>query len=80
MTKLLTKNRFNIGDTAYAYNVGMQFPLIRELTIVGIVENEDGMYYTNDMSLWIKDEFLFDDKDKAYKSLIIQAEKEMDEE
>ena len=70
-------SRFTLGDKVYCYNVGMQSPLVVEVTIKGLVNNDDGIYYTADKSLWIKEEFLFKNRKDAYKSLISQAESEM---
>jgi hypothetical protein len=57
--------------------VGMQTHLILEISINGIVKNEDGLYYTCDKNLWYKEENLFKSRKEAYNHLIKQAESEM---
>lgn len=70
-------SKFVIGEKIYFYNIGMQHPLIVEMVVKGVVNNDDGLYYTADKSMWIKEEFLFKSRKDAYKHLIEQAEAEM---
>lgn len=77
MTEQSTK--FNIGDIAYCYNIGMQFPLIREIVIKGVVKNDDGVHYTSDIQSWIKEEYVYCNKKIAYENLIVQANNECEQ-
>jgi hypothetical protein len=71
------KNKFNIDDKAYVYNVSMQSPLVMEFLIVGIISNDEGLFYTHDRQQWVKEEYLYRTRKEAYKSLIAQAENEL---
>lgn len=69
-------SKFTMGEKFYCFNIGMQFPLISEHIVNGII-NDDGLKYTSDKSMWFKEEYLFKSKKDAYKHLIEQAESEM---
>jgi len=71
--------KFSIGDKIYSFNINMQHPLVNEVVVKGIVNNDDGIYYTGDKNLWIKEEFLYKTRKDAYRSLIQQAENEMNQ-
>jgi hypothetical protein len=77
MTEQLIK--FNIGDTAYCYNVGMQFPLIKEIVIKGIIKKDNETFYTDDLKLWIKEEYVYCNKKIAYENLVVQANNEFEQ-
>lgn len=70
-------SKFQIGEKAFLYNIGMQFPLISPLQIKGVMEHDDGVYYTEDKFKWIREEYLYKSRSAAYRSLIKQAENEM---
>lgn len=70
-------SKYTLGDKVYLYNIGVQYPLIRDFVVVGIVNNDDGIYYTPDKNMWTKEEFLYKSRKEAYRSLIMQAENEM---
>ena len=78
-TTLLNKtgSKFTIGDKVYCFNLNFQHPLVNEFTIKGIINNDDGLYYTADRSIWIKEEYLYKTRKDCYKKLIEQAENEM---
>lgn len=70
-------SKFVIGEKFYVFNIGMQNPLIAELIVKGIVNDETGLMYTHDKNMWIKEEYLFKNRKDAYKALISHAEAEM---
>lgn len=70
-------SKYVLGDKSYCYNIGMQDPLIREMVIIGIVNHDDGVYYTSDKNLWIREDNIFRTRKEAYNHLIKQAESEM---
>lgn len=70
-------NKYNIGDKAYIVNVNMQSPLVVEFLIVGIITNDEGLFYSADRNAWVKEEFLHISRKEAYRCLISQAEGEM---
>ena len=74
-------SKFQLGDKIYCFNIGMQKPLVHELTVKGIVNDQenDSVLYSDDKSAWIKEEFLFKTKKEAYRHLILQAETEMNQ-
>jgi len=73
----MSKCKYEIGEKVYLFNLGMQNPLIAEMIINGIVNNDDGFYYTPDKKVWIKEEFIFKARMEAYRALIQQSENEM---
>lgn len=72
-------SKYSIGDKLYCFNVGMQHPLVNEIIVAGVVKNDDGLYYSADKSLWIKEEFLYPTRKDSYNALIQQAQNEMNQ-
>lgn len=70
-------NKYKFNDIVYVYNLNMQFPLIEEICIKGIIENDGILLYTSDKKRWIKEEGIFKNKIEAYLALLKQAEDEM---
>ena len=70
-------SKFGVGDKTYVYNVSMQAPLVMEFEIVGVIKNDEGLFYSHDRNQWVKEEYLFKSRKEAYKSLIAQAENEL---
>ncbi len=77
MNQKSIKPLYSINDTVFLYNSGAQDPLISSMVIKGIVNHEDGFYYTSDKSMWIKEEYLSSDVNQAYLKIIKQAQEEM---
>lgn len=70
-------SKFQIGDKLYCFNIGMQHPLVIDFVVKGIVHNDDGMFYSADKSVWVKEDYLYNNRKEAYRALIKQAENEM---
>jgi len=81
MLKAPSGSKFQLGDKIYCFNIGMQKPLIHELTVNGIMNDQENnsVLYSDDKSAWIKEEFLFKTRKEAYRYLIQQAEAEMNQ-
>jgi len=81
MLKSPLGSKFQLGDKIYCFAIGMQKPLIHELTVNGILNDQenDAVLYTDDKSAWIREEFLFKTRKEAYRHLIQQAETEMNQ-
>lgn len=71
-------SKYGIGDTLYCFNIGMQNPLVTKIVVLGVVKNDDGLYYSADKSMWIKEEYLYPSRKDSYKAIISQAQNEME--
>lgn len=77
MTLPINHNRYHINQSLYTYNRGGICPLITEFTVVGMMEHDSSILYSNDKQSWIREDYLFMNKEEAYQHLIQQAQDEM---
>lgn len=47
----------------------MDAPLVNEFIVKGILQNEEGLFYSNDLTVWVKEGFLFETAEAACEEL-----------
>jgi len=74
-------NKFKIGQKVFLWSIDYPHDTYKRLVksfIISLIEfRNDGVYYYGEnRHIGIKEDFIYEDRDKAYKKLIVRAENE----